>query len=83
MKIENRTELKEYRMNVRKNNRLTAEYWFAGEPDVWQVDQARFMKVKRTDKRSYRGRSKDRGRNRTYKGYEEWMSWLLRDGTSW
>ena len=39
MKIENRTEL-----NVRKNNRLTAEYWFAGEPDVWQVDQARFMK---------------------------------------
>ena len=22
----------------------SAEYWFAGEPDVWQVDQARFMK---------------------------------------
>ena len=43
MKIENRTELKEYRIE-RKNNRLTAEYWFAGEPDVWQVDQARFMK---------------------------------------
>ena len=25
---------------------------------------------------------KDRSRDRTYKGYEEWMSWLLRDGTS-
>ena len=27
-------------------------------------------------------RIQDYGRNRTYKGYEEWMSWLLRDGTS-
>lgn len=30
MKIENRTELKEYRIECQKNNRLTAEYWFAG-----------------------------------------------------
>ena len=44
MKIENRTELKEYRIECQKKQSADCEYWFAGEPDVWQVDQARFMK---------------------------------------
>ena len=43
MKIENRTELKEYRIECQKKQSADCRV-LAGEPDVWQVDQARFMK---------------------------------------
>lgn len=44
MKIENRTELKEYRIECQKKQSADCRVLVCGEPDVWQVDQARFMK---------------------------------------
>ena len=83
MKIENRTELKEYRIECQKKQSADCRVLVCGGTGCLASGSGKiYEKLKETDKRSYRGRSKDRGRNRTYKGYEEWMSWLLRDGTS-
>ncbi len=64
-------------LNVRKNNRLTAEYWYVVEPDVWQGDRIRFMHVLKKCRKVWIMSRLKSGKRLHIQGNDEWVSWIL------
>ena len=78
MKIENRTELKEYRIECQKKQSADCRVLVCGGTGCLASGSGKIYEKLKELTKDHTGIEVKIGEE----GYEEWMSWLLRDGTS-